>query len=152
MAYENIVLIAIAALSVFGTLGGVPQILRTAKPRPHLRITEATISKLPNDNYKYLIHMEVENESKSMSRNRDATNLTTEYFLMDKDGVQRGSASNQVLCPCLLAGTRIQKDAEAFHSLLPEGNPYSIVFRVKCIEGEEARKTVMYDAKPVVYG
>jgi hypothetical protein len=70
--------------------------------------------------------------------------------MINKDGLQSGSASNQMISSFLVVGARIFKDVEAFHSLVPEGNPYSIVFRVTCQENVSVKKKIAYEAAPMV--
>ena len=151
MAYDSIELAVIAVLAVLGAAGGIPQMLRLIKAKPHLKITEATISKLANENYKHQIHLEVQNVAKLLKRNGDASEVTADYLVIDKNGVQYGATVNQMLSSYLCAGTRIQKDTEAYFSLIPERNPYTIVFRVSCAEGEMAKKKITYEATPIIY-
>ncbi len=103
------------------------------------------ISKLPNDNYKYQIHLELENEAKILKRNGDASNVAAEYFIVNKNGVQWASVSAQLVSPYLLSGTKILKNIEAFHSLVPEENPYSIIFRITCNEDVTIKKKILYN-------
>ena len=138
-------------LSILGVLGGIPQLLRQLKPKPRLKITEAQIIKLPEDNYKYRVHLMVQNETKFWRRNGDATNVTADYYVIDKNGVQYAAAQGQMLAEYLCAGIKIQKDAEAYHSLVPEGNPYSVILKVTCAEGGRAKKMIPYEAAPIVY-
>jgi hypothetical protein len=151
MTYDGIELLLISILGLLGVVGGIPQMSRWIKPKPHLKIFKATISKQPNDNYKYQMHLEIKNEVKLGRRNGDASNVNAEYFVMDKNGVQLASVSNQSVSLYLLAGTRILKDIEAYHSLLPEGNPHSIVFRVTCSEKETAKLKIIYDASSMIF-
>ena len=151
MAYDIFELAIFAMLGVAGLFGGIPQLIRWTKPRPNLTITKVAIERLPGDNYKYQIHMEIENRSKFWRRNSDATNVNADYYMINKDGVQCGAASNQTVASFLVAGAKILKDVESFHSLVPEGNPYSIVFRVTCQELVAAKKKIMYQASPMVY-
>jgi len=151
MPYDSIVLIVITVLAILGVLGGIPQMLKWMKPAPHLRINQATISKLPGDHYKYQIHLEIENESKSLQRNGDASSVTADYFVIDKKGVQCGATSNQMISSYLCAGTKILKDMEAYLSLIPEGNPYTIIFRTVSAEGNTAKKRIVYEANPIDY-
>ncbi len=151
MGYETVELARVAALALFGGLGGIPQLLKLAKVRPHLKVTEASVVKAVEDNYKYKIHLAVNNETKFLHRNGDATGLTAEYYVVDKDGVQCGSLESQPVTQVLVSGAKIFKDAEGYHTLLPEGNPHTIVFRVTCREGETARRKIQYEATPIVY-
>ena len=151
MAYDIVQLTIFTVLGFAGLLGGIPQMLQWAKPHPCLAIMKAGVQRLPNDNYKYQIHLEVENQSKFWRRKGDATNVTADYYMISKDGVQCGAASDQVVASFLVPGARIVKEAEAFHSLVPNGNPYSIVFRVKCQESVTAKKKIVYEAAPVAY-
>ena len=151
MAYEEIELLLVSVLGLLGVVGGIPQIFRWIKPKPHLKIIKATISKLPHDNYTYQIHLEIENETKLWRRNGDASNITAEYFMIDKNGVLCASASNQSVSPYLLAGTKVLKDIAAHHSLMPEGNPYSVIFRVTCNEGRTAKQKITYEATSIIF-
>jgi hypothetical protein len=132
--------VAVAVLGVLGSIGGVPQLLNLIKPKPHLVINQASITKLPNDNYKYQIRLEVQNVTKLFSRTTDASNVVAEYYMMDKNGVQWGTLTNQTVTPYLVAGTKAVKNIEAYHSFMPEGNPYQIVFRVTCNEKAVAKQ------------
>jgi hypothetical protein len=114
MAYDSIELIVIAVIALLGAAGGIPQIFRWIKPKPHLKITEGTISRLPNDNYKYQIKLEVENQSKLLQRNGDASNVTADFFVVDKNGVQSGATTNLLISSYLCAGTKIPKEFEAY--------------------------------------
>jgi hypothetical protein len=138
-------------LGVLGALGGIPQLLQQIKPKPRLKITEAQITKLPEDNYKYQVHLMVQNETKFWRRNADATNVTADYYVIDKNDVQCAAAKGQMLAEYLCAGIKIQKDTEAYHSLTPEGNPYSVIFMVTCAEGGTAKKRIPYEAAPIIY-
>ncbi len=151
MGYETVELAIVAAFALFGALGGVPQLLKLAKVRPHLKIVEAAVVKAADDNYKYKIHLAVNNEVKFLHRNGDATSVTAEYYVVNKEGVQCGSLESQPVTQVLVAGAKILKDAEGYHTLLPEGNPHTIVFRVNCREGDIARKKIQYEATPIVY-
>ena len=150
MAYDGFELLLFSVLGLLGVVGGVPQVFRWIKPKPHLKIVEVTISKLPDDNYKNQVHLEVANEAKLWTRNGDASNVTLEYFMIDKNGVQCAYAPRELVCAYLLSGTKVQKDTEAYHVLMPEGNPYSVIFRVTCNEGGIVKHTVSYDALSVM--
>jgi hypothetical protein len=132
-------------------MGGMPQIFKWIKPKAHLKIIKAAISKFPEDNFRYQIHLEIENEAKLLERNSDASNVTAEYFILDKNGVQWASASNQSVSLYFLAGTKILKDIEVRHSLMPEGNPYSVVFRVACNEGSPRKKKIAFEATSMIF-
>jgi hypothetical protein len=151
MTYDIVLLVLVAVLGIIGLLGGVPQLLSWIKPKPHLAIVKATVQRLTGDNYRYQVHLEVENQLKFLRRNGDASNVTAEYYMINKDGFQCGGASDQMVCSFLVAGAKILKDSEAFYSLVPEGNPYSIVFRVICHEKVAAKKKIAYDAAPLIY-
>jgi hypothetical protein len=138
-------------LGVLGVLGGIPQLLRLIKPKPYLKITEAQITRLPEDNYKYQVHLTVQNETKFWRRNGDATNVTADYYVIDKNGVQCVAALGLTLSQYLCASAKIQRTLEAYHSLTPDGNPFSVVFRVSCSESAAAKKILAYDASPIVY-
>ena len=71
-------LVIIGMLGVLGALGGIPQILKLLKPKPRLKITQATISKLPSENYKYQVQLAVQNETRWWRRNGDATCVTAD--------------------------------------------------------------------------
>ncbi len=151
MAYDSIELIVIAALAIVGVVGGIPQLLVWIKLRPHLRITQGAISKLPNENYKYQLHLGIENQSKLLQRNGDASNVVADFFVVDKNGVQSGATTNLMISTYLCSGTKIPKDLEAYLSLIPDGNPYSIIFRATSAEGNAAKKKIAFDAAPVLY-
>jgi hypothetical protein len=140
--------VTVAVLAVLGSLGGIPQLLKLIKPKPHLVINQVSITKLPNDNYKYQIRLEIQNVTKLFSRTTDASNVVAEYYMMDKNGVQWGNLTNQTVTPYLVAGTKIVKDIEVFHSLNPEGNPYQIVFRILCNEKVTTKQKISYNAVP----
>lgn len=135
----------IALATVLSMVGGIPHLLGLIKPKPHLKITESTITKLPNDSFRYLIHLQLENQTKWWKRSRDASNVIGEYYMIDKNGMQWGTISNQTVSPYLVAGAKIAKDIEGYHSFLPEGNPYTIVFRVTCSEGQIIKQKVTYN-------
>jgi hypothetical protein len=145
MDYEVIAFLSLGILAFLGVVGGIPQIFSWVKAKPSLKITKATISKLPNDNYKYQIHLEIENEAKTLRKNGDASNVTAEYFIINKNSVQWASVSNQIVIPYLLAGTKILKDLDAFHSLTPSEGPYTIVFRVTSNERRDVKRKITYD-------
>jgi hypothetical protein len=151
MPYENVVLSLIALLGVLGAVGGIPQMLRWVKIKPHLRIKNATISKLPNENYKFQLQFEVENERKTLTRNGDASNVTFDYYVVDKDSFQRGATFDQAISPYLLAGLKTVKETEAYLALTPEGNPYSIIFRVTCKEGNSTVEKIAFKTPPIEY-
>ncbi len=151
MAYETVELSIVVALAVFGTIGGIPELLRLAKSRPHLKVAEASVVKATDDNYKYKIHLAIANEARFWRRNGDATHVVAEYYVVNKDGVQCGSVESQPVSQVLVAGATILKDTEGFHTLLPEGNPHSIVFRLSSGEGGFARKKIVYEASPITY-
>ncbi len=151
MAYDSVGLAIVFVLGLLGVLGGVPQILRLTRPKPHLKITDATISKLADENYKFQLHFEVENERKLWNRSGDATNVTSDYYVVDKDSVQRGGTYDQAVSQYLLAGLKTVKDTEMYLALVPEGNPYRIIFRVACKEGYSATKKVAFEANPILY-
>ena len=152
MAYDSVALAIVAMLLGFlGLLGGIPQMLRWIKPRPHLKITNATVLKIPNENYKFQLHFEVENERKSWKRSGAASNVTSDYYVVDKDSVQRGGTYDQAVSQYLLAGLKMLKDTDMYLALTPEGNPYRIVFRVMCKEGYSATKIVAFEAQPILY-
>ena len=148
---NELVLIVIGILGVLGVFGGIPQILKWLKPKPRLRITAADISRLQAENYKYEVHLEVENETRFWRRNGDATNVTADYYVVDKDGVQCVAALGLMLSQYLCADAKIQRTLEAYHSLTPDGNPFSVIFKVSCTEGASARKVLAYEASPIVY-
>lgn len=85
MAYDIFELAIFAMLGVAGLFGGIPQLIRWTKPRPNLTITKVAIERLPGDNYKYQLHMEIENRSKFWRRNSDATNVNADYYMINKD-------------------------------------------------------------------
>lgn len=136
----------IAVVGILSVLGGVPHMFNLIKPKPHLKINESTITKLPNDSFRYRIRLEVENQTKWWKKSRDASNVIGEYYMIDKNGVQWGTVSNQILSPYLVAGAKAVKDIEGYHSFLPEGNPYTIVFRVTCDEGQIDKQKIIYKA------
>ncbi len=151
MADGSIELIFIAVLAILGAAGGVPQMIRWIKPKPHLKITKGTISKLPDDNYKYQIHLEIENQSKLLQRSGDASNVTADFFVIDKNGFQSGATTNLMISSYLCPGTKIPKDLEAYLSLIPDGNPYSIIFRASSAEGSVDKKRISLEAAPILY-
>jgi hypothetical protein len=116
------------------------------KPKPRLRILKASITKMPNEDFKHNIHLEVENQKNWWRKNCDASNVMEEYYMIDKNGVQCGFVSGQIVSTYLVAGAKVLKDIEDYHSFLPEGNPYSIVFRVTCNEGVTSRQKIKYEA------
>jgi hypothetical protein len=151
MAYEDIGLLLFIALGLLGVVGGMPQIFRWIKPKAHLKIIKAEFSKFPDDNFRYQIHLEIENETKLLERNSDASNVTAEYFIIDKNGVQWASASNHSISLYFLAGTKILKDIEVRHSLMPDGNPYTVILRVTCNEGRPTKKKIAYEATSMIF-
>lgn len=151
MLYGSVVLIIVAVLGILGLLGGIPQLLRWIKPKPHLKISNVAVLKLPTENYKFKLHFEVENELKSWKRCGDASNVTSDYHVVDKESVQRGGAYDQAVSQYLLAGLKISKDTEMYLALMTEGNPYRIIFRVNCKEGYSATKIVPFVADPILY-
>jgi hypothetical protein len=151
MAYEDIGLLLVIASGLLGVVGGMPQIFRWIKPKAHLKIIKAAISKFPDDNFRYQIHLEIENEIKLLERNSDASNVTADYFIIDKNGIQWASGSNQSVSLYFLAGTKILKDIEVRHSLMTDGNPYSVVFRVTCNEGRSTKKKIAYEATSMIF-
>lgn len=150
MAYNGFEILLFSVLGLLSVAGGVPQIFRWIKPKPHLKIVNVSISKQPDDKYKNQIHLEVENEARFWTRNGDASNVTLEYFMIDRNGVQCAYAPRELVCAYLLVGTKIQKDTEGYHVLMPEGNPYSVIFRVTCNEGGIVKQTVNYEAASII--
>jgi hypothetical protein len=78
--------------------------------------------------------LEVENQTKWWKRNSDASNVVGEYYIIDKNGVQSGAVTNQSIATYLVAGAKVVKDMEGYHSILPDANPHSIIFRATCNE------------------
>ncbi len=146
MALDTFEWALFALVTILSVLGGIPHLLRLIKPKPHLKIIQSTITKLPNDSFRYGIHLEIENQTKWWKRSSDASNLIGEYYMIDKNGVQWGTISNQIVSPYLVEGAKAVKDIEGYHSFLPEGNPYTIVFRVTCNEGQTDKQKIIYDA------
>jgi len=144
-------LVIIGMMGILGALGGIPQILKLLKPKPRLKITQATISKLPAENYKYQVQLAVHNETRRWRRNDDATNVTANYYVIDKDGVQCVAALGLVLSQYLIIDATIRRELEAFHSLTPDGNPFQVIFKVSCAEGVGAKMVLAYDSSPIVY-
>ncbi len=136
----------IALLAVFAAVGGVPHVLQWIKAKPQLKIVKATITKLSNDNFRHHIQLEIENRTKWWRKKGDASNVIGEYYLIDKNGVQCGYVTGQVISPYLVAGAKVLKDIEGYHTFLPDGNPYTIVFRATCNENAVAKHTITYQA------
>jgi hypothetical protein len=151
MAFDTIEMFVVSVSLFIGLVGGVPQILKWIKPKPNLTITKATISRLPEENYKYRFHLEVENKKASFRRNGDASNITFDFYVVDKDSVQRGGTFDQVITQYLLAGFKVTKETDVYLSLPPDGNPYTVVFRLVCREGQSAILKVAFEAPPIVY-
>ncbi len=151
MSYDIIESAVFLALGILGLAGGLPQIIRWAKPNPHLQINKVTVERAPNDNYKHKIHLELENQTKGLARNGDATNITLDYFIINKTGTQTAITQNQTLSAYLVAGAKILTDIEAYHSLVPEGNPYSIIFMIKSRETATVKKRITYNADKIEY-
>lgn len=151
MAFDSIEIGALTILGFLGLVGGIPQLLKWITPKPHLKINDATINRIPNENHKFHLQLEVENERKSWKRNCDASDLVYEFYIMDKESIQRGSASGQTVAQHLLAGFKIKKEAEVFLSLPPEGNPYTVLFRIVCREGNVVTKIMALEAPPIEY-
>ena len=151
MAIDYIQITIFTVLGVIGLLGGIPQIIRWAKPKPHLTINKARVQRVQNDNYKHQIHLEVENQTKTFSRNDDATNVTVDYFIINKDNEQCATAQNQTISTYLVAGAKSITNIEAYHSLVPEGNPYSIIFLVRCKEETPTKKKIIYNAAQIEF-
>lgn len=143
---EDIYLIISALALALGAVGGVPQIMRWMKPKPRLRIAKARIEEKPGSRIN--IHLEVENERSWWRRNSDATYVTAEWYMMDKDHEQWGGVFNQTLSPYLMTGTKVSRQLSSAHTFKPEGNPHTIVIRVKCREGVLRRKKITYVATP----
>jgi hypothetical protein len=134
------------SLSILSMAGGIPHLLQWVRHKPHLKITKATIAKQINDDFRYHVHLEVENQRTWWRRSGDASNVLGEYYIADKHGVQGGSSSDQLMSTYLLAGTKTAKDIEGYHTLSPEGNPYSIVFRIACNETAVVKQKIVYEA------
>jgi hypothetical protein len=137
--------ILFASLAVLGIIGGLPHLVQWLVRRPSLEILDASIELQSANNFQYHAHLVVANRRRWWHRSGDASNVIAEYYLIDKDHVQKGFVSGQLVTPFLLIGTKAVKDAESYHSLPPEGGPYSIVFRVTCSEGAEAKRLIPYD-------
>ena len=146
MALDTIELVFLALLTLLGLVGAVPHLLHWIKPKPHLQIVKSEISRLPEGNFKYHIHLEIENQTKWWRKNGDASNVVGEYFVIDKNGVQNSAVLNQAISSYLVAGARIVKDIEGYHSFLPDGNPFLLVFRVTCSERQTAKHEITYEA------
>jgi hypothetical protein len=143
--FDTVELTLFVSLAVLSAVGSIPHLLQWLKLKPHLKIVKAIIEKQPDDNNRYSIHLEVENQSKWWRKNGDATNIMGEYYVVDKNGFQNGYVDNQLLSQHLLAGTKTVKDLEGYHLLSPEGNPYSIVFRIKHNEAVMAALKITYN-------
>ncbi len=152
MAIESIEVLVVSISLIFGLAGGIPQIFRWIKPKPTLAIVDAKISRLPDENYKYRFHLEVENKKLSTRRNGAASNITFDFYVIDKDGLQKGGTFDQVITQYLLAGIKVAKETDVYLSLPPDGNPYTVVFRAVCREGQTTIKRVAFEAPPLVYG
>jgi hypothetical protein len=138
-------LAVIALLAILSAVGGIPHLIQWVKQRPHLKIINPSIAKQTSDNFRYSLHLEVENERKWWRKSGDASNIVGEYYLIDKNGFLWGAVSNQLMSSYLPAGTRITKDIEGYHTLSPEGNPHSIIFRVTCNESVIAKQRISYE-------
>jgi hypothetical protein len=90
--------------------------------------------------------LEVENQTKWWKRNSDASNVVGEYYIIDKNGVQSGAVTNQSIATYLVAGAKVVKDMEGYHSILPDANPHSIIFRATCPEHIGAKQKITYEA------
>ena len=139
---ETVLLACVAVLSV---VGAAPHLFQWIRRTPTLSIIKASVERQSSDKLGYHVHLEVENQKKWWKRNGDASNVVGEYYMIDKDGFQRGFVSGQLVSPYLLAGTKAMKDIEGFHVLSRDGNPYSIVFRVTCNESTGAKQLISYE-------
>ena len=149
MRFQNTQLIITTLLAILGAIGGIPQIIHWIKPKPHLKITIARIEKIPNED-KIKLHLEIENEAKWWRRNSDAAYVVAEWYVMDKNHEQWGSASNVVLSPFLSPGTKLSRDFQILHQFRQEGNPHSIIVRISCEKGGHTKKTITYFAEGLI--
>lgn len=126
---EDIYLIVSALALALGAVGGIPQIMRWLRPKPRLKITKANIEGSPESRIR--IDIEVKNEEKWWGRNRDATFVTAEWYMIDKDHEQWGAVFNQTLSPYLSAGTKVSRQHSSAHSFIVRirSNPKEIHIR-----------------------
>jgi len=141
---EDILLIVSAIALVLGAVGGVPEIVRWTKPKPRLRIAKSRVEK--SEGSRIVIDLEVQNEQKWWRKTADATYVTAEWYMMDRNHEQWGGVHNQIVSPYLMAGTKVSRQFSSTHSFKPEGNPHTIAILVKCEEGVQKRKKVTYVA------
>ena len=133
MTVDDILRIITALLSIFGAIGGIPQIIRWLRAKPHLKVN-ARFEKLLEENY-YKLHIEVLNEKKLWKRNKDATDVMAQWYIMDKNSEHWGATYNQVISPYLGVGEKVRKGFKLFHRFDPRGNPHEIVILITCDEG-----------------
>jgi hypothetical protein len=141
---ETVEVVLFSILALLGVAGAVPHFLHWIRSKPYLKIVKASIDKQSAGDFRYLVHLEVENQRRWWRKNGDASNVLAEYYIIDKDALQTGYVSGQLVSPLLLSGTRATKDIESNHLLSTEGNPFLIVFRVSCNESVRAKKLVTY--------
>jgi hypothetical protein len=145
---DTIEVVLLTVLAILSALGGVPHLLQWIKNKPCLKIIQASIDKPSRDDFRYLVHLEVENRRRWWRKSGDASNVVAEYYLIDKGALQRGYVSGQLVSPFLLSGARAAKDVEGYHVLQPEGNPYTVVFRVFCNESAWDKMIIAYEVPP----
>ena len=138
---QDIYLIATALALVLGAIGGVPQILKWFKPKPHLRIIEAEVQQTQEKN-KYILHLKILNEARWLRRTSDATDVKIDTYIMDKN-YEQWSASYGDLTPYLLAHAKVSKEIPPHQNFKP-GEPYTFIIVVYCAQGVGARKKITY--------
>jgi hypothetical protein len=143
MDIETIGLIIATVLGIFGTVGGIPQIIKWSEPRPHLKINKLKILWIRDHHYG--LSYEIENQTKFYTRDADATTVMAEITEWDKNFVQWDSSPFIFqLTGCLVAGTKFVETRETCHIAKPEGHPYMILFKVYCDEKAIAKQKIRF--------
>ena len=152
MDTQTIGVIIASVLGIIGAVGGVPQLIKWAAPKPHLKLILANIKPLSDDpalrDDKQVLHFTVENVRKSSGRNADATEVNVVFHVIDKDGSQCGEGFTCLASHSLADGEKITREYPITPETLlvkPAGNPHTLVFKVTCKEREIAKSRMSYD-------
>lgn len=139
---EDVLRVITSFLAALGAIGGIPQLIRWLRPKPHLKIN-ARIEDLPEENYHKLI-IEIMNEKKWWKRNKDATHVIAQWYIMDRNKEHWGATYNQVISPYLGVGEKVQKEFKIIHRFNQEGNPHTLVVLVKCEPDTQVKKVISH--------
>jgi|YelNatPaOPRAMG01_1025707.scaffolds.fasta_scaffold12869_4 hypothetical protein len=142
MTFDDVLRIITSLLAILGAIGGIPQLIRWLRPKPHVKIS-SRIEDLPEENC-HKLHIEVLNEKKWWKRNKDAMHVIAQWYIMDKNKEHWGATYNQAISPYLGVGEKVHKEFKIVHRFNPEGNPHTIVILVKCDPDTQVKETITH--------